>query len=319
MTDPPPATGARLPWLQLPADLRARIEARFESPVRAATDQPGGFSPGVAARLELDDGRRAFLKAVHPSGNPYSPRVHRREATVLGAMPRSAPVAALLWTIDEGPDGWVVLALEDIDGRQPALPWRADDLDRVLDAMAQMAASLTPSPLPRVLVGDAEELWDPVGEGWASIADDVPVGLDDWSRRHLDGLIGLEGAAAASSRGDTLVHLDIRADNLLLTDDGVRVVDWPHARIGQAWVDLVWFAPSVAMQGGPPPADLLDRYAPARDADPEAIDAAIAAVAGYFTIDALRPPPPGLPTLRAFQAAQAVEARRWLADRRGWR
>ena len=115
------------------------------------------------------------------------------------------------------------------------------------------------------------------------------------------------------------MHFDLRADNLLLTDDGVRVVDWPHARIGQAWVDLVWFAPSVAMQGGPPPPELLDRYAPARDADPDAIDAAIAAVAGYFTIDALRPPPPGLPTLRAFQAAQAVEARRWLADRRGWR
>lgn len=106
---------------------------------------------------------------------------------------------------------------------------------------------------------------------------------------------------------------------MLLTADGVRVVDWPHARIGQPWVDLVWFAPSVGMQGGPDPGSLLAGYAPARDVDPEAIDAAIAGVAGYFTLDALRPAPPGLPTLRAFQAAQGDVARRWLADRRGWR
>jgi hypothetical protein len=30
------------------------------------------------------------------------------------------------------------------------------------------------------------------------------------------------------------------------------------------------------------------------------------------------PPSPALPTLRAFQAAQAAIARAWLADRRGW-
>ena len=30
------------------------------------------------------------------------------------------------------------------------------------------------------------------------------------------------------------------------------------------------------------------------------------------------PDPPGLPTLRAFQGAQAVIARSWLARRRGW-
>ena len=104
----------------------------------------------------------------------------------------------------------------------------------------------------------------------------------------------------------------------MLTPDGVRVVDWPHARIGQAWVDLVWFAPSVAMQGGPDPEALLRRYPPADRADPDAVDAVIAAIAGYFTLDALRPPLPGLPTLRPFQAAQGAVARRWLGERRGW-
>ena len=42
-------------------------------------------------------------------------------------------------------------------------------------------------------------------------------------------LAGLEATWATHAAGTTLVHADIRADNLLLTDDGVMVVDWPHA------------------------------------------------------------------------------------------
>lgn len=106
---------------------------------------------------------------------------------------------------------------------------------------------------------------------------------------------------------------------LLTPEDGVLVVDWPHARAGVSWVDAVCFAPSVAMQGGPLPEALLDRHSHGRSADPEAITAVVAAVAGFFTGEGLRPAPPGLPTLRAFQAAQGQAARAWLARRTGWR
>src|SRR5205085_5074540 len=95
------------------------------------------------------------------------------------------------------------------------------------------------------------------------------------------------------------------------------MVDWPQACIGAAWVDLVGFAPSVHMQGGPFPEALISRHPAARAADPHALTAAIAALAGYFTHRALLPPPPGLPTLRAFQAAQGEVARQWLAHRSG--
>jgi len=82
--------------------------------------QPGGFSPGLAARLRTTDGRRVFVKAVSEAGNPDSPDIHRREARVVAALPAEAPVPRLLWSHDEG--GWVVLCFEDIDGRLPAQP-----------------------------------------------------------------------------------------------------------------------------------------------------------------------------------------------------
>ena len=46
-----------------------------------------------------------------------------------------------------------------------------------------------------------------------------------------------------------------------------------------------------------------------------AVDAFLASIAGYLIRQSLLPPPPGLPTLRPFQAAQGEIARRWLAER----
>ena len=320
MTTPPPASNIRIPWSDLPAPMRAEVERRLRSTVVAATTQPGGFSPGVAARLRLADGGRAFVKAVSPTPNAVAPSIYRREARIVGAMPSSAPVPRLLFVLDDGPDGWILLAFEDVEGRQPALPWRDDELEMVLAAMAALATDLSPSPLQAPLVGDAAEAFgDSDDLSWASLVLSPDPALDAWSARNLSRLAALEALAPEAARGETLQHFDLRADNLLLTAGGVRVVDWPHAHIGQPWIDLVWFAPSVAMQGGPSPSELVKRYQPARDADPAALDAVIAGVAAFFTAGSLQPPSPGLPTLRAFQAAQAEVARAWLAERTGWR
>ncbi|MET7709314.1 hypothetical protein [Micromonospora sp. NPDC005413] len=40
-----------------------------------------------------------------------------------------------------------------------------------------------------------------------------------------------------------------------------------------------------------------------------------AGLAGFFTDGARRPPPPGIPTVRAFQQAQADALLPWLAQR----
>ena len=317
--DPPPAAGVRVAFEALPADLRDEIDARWGSPVVAATSQDGGFSPGVAARLTLADGRHGFVKAVHPSANPQAPELHRREGAVVAAMPVDVPVPRWRWTIDRGADRWVVLAFDDVGGRQPAVPWRPDELDAVMAALEALADRLTPSPLDADWLGAAGALMADVDRSWSTIRGRDADRLDAWTRRHLDELARLERDVVGAAAGSTLLHQDLRADNLLLTDDGVKVVDWPHARVGQPWIDLLWFAPSVAMQGGPDPETLLRRFGPAMGADPAAVDAVLAAIAGFFTLGSLLPDPPGLPTLRAFQAAQGDIARRWLAERRGLR
>ena len=71
------------------------------------------------------------------------------------------------------------------------------------------------------------------------------------------------------------------------------------------------------MQDGAQPEELMERLPQARRADPDALTAVVAAVAGFFTGEGLRPTPPGLPTLRTFQAAQGEAARSWLARKTG--
>jgi aminoglycoside phosphotransferase (APT) family kinase protein len=294
------------------------VEDRLGSPVISAASQPAGFSPGVAARLRTGDGRRLFVKAAGPEPNELTPAAHRREAEIAAALPEEAPVPRLLWSHDEGEGGWVVLIFEDVEGRNPEVPWRAAELRRTLDGLSELSELLTPSPLPPGgVVGHASE-WEVVGgRHWRRLMEERPAGLDGWSERNLEALAVLEAQSPAAAAGQTLLHLDLRADNLLLTPQRVLVVDWPHARVGAPWVDAAFFAPSVAMQGGPPPEELLSHLPQARHADPDALTSVVAAVAGFFTGEGLRPAPAGLPTLRAFQAAQGEVARSWLARRLG--
>jgi len=81
---------------------------------------------------------------------------------------------------------------------------------------------------------------------------------------------------------------------------------------------VIAWAPSVVLEGGPPPEELLARHVPPVPVDADVITVLLAAVSGFFLERSLRPPPPGLPTIRAFQAAQGEVALAWLRRRTGW-
>ncbi|WHT17344.1 aminoglycoside phosphotransferase family protein [Crossiella sp. CA-258035] len=314
MSQPAPAaTGRRRAWSEVTAPLRAAVEHFLGAPVTEAVSQTGGFSPGVAARLRLADGRRVFVKAVDWHTNRFSAPMHRAEAIVSSGLSTMAPVPELLASFDQ--DGWTLLLFADIDGRQPSVPWLAGELDRVLAAVAELAGALTPCPLD---VPTAQEKFAHNFTGWRRLAAEPDDRLDPWTRRNLDRLAELESHWPGAAAGNTLLHGDLRADNLLLTEDRVVVVDWPHACRGAAWIDLLALLPSVRMQGGPELDPVFLAHPVAATADPDAVNAVLAGLAGYFVRGALQPDPPGLPTLRAFQGAQGVTAVEWLRGRLGW-
>lgn len=302
-------------WQDVPASVREAVQAVCGAPIVEARTQSGGFSPGLAARILCADGQRFFVKAASSSANADTPHMHRQEARILHALDAyirqgDLPVPRLIDIVESGT--WTVLVLSDVDGMQPTLPWQPGQLGEVLTAHAQTAHALTPAPIAAKSI--AEELGDEL-TGWRTLAAAPGLdALDAWSRTNLDALAALESGWEVCAAGTTLLHTDLRADNLLLTDHGTVLVDWPGACIGAAFVDLVLFAPSVAMQGGPAPAELLAASDVSRGIEPGQLQSIVCAVAGYFTERSLRPAPPGLPTVRTFQAAQGRVARRWLAE-----
>jgi hypothetical protein len=310
-----PAAGVHLPWAQVPEPVQSWAAQVGGGIPAVVQDLQGGFSPGAAARLDCPGGA-LFVKAVGAELNLQSPLMHRREAVVSAALPSSAMFPRLLDTYDDGE--WVALAFEAVDGRVPVHPWERRELTAVLEALVAMHDALTPSPVPEL--EPAEIYWRGLFGGWSELAAlaEPPGALHPWARAHLPRLAELESRWPDAITGATLLHGDIRSDNILVTADGVVFVDWPHAALGTPVFDAVAWAPSVVLEGGPEPEELLAAHRPSRDADPEVVTALLAAVCGFFVAHSLRPPPPGLPTVRAFQAAQGQVALAWLRRRTGW-
>jgi len=304
--------GVRVAWADVPATVAAALQEAAGGRVVTATTQSGGFSPGLAARVVLDDGRRAFVKAVDREVNAVTATMHRREALIAAALPMEAPAPRLLASVEV--EGWVGLVFEDVDGWMPT--WAPGEVERVVDALDALAEATTPCPLDVPAIAEAKAAQF---GGLRAIPDD-PVRareLPGWARARLVDLAAVEDGWARAAAGDTLVHGDVRADNVLLTHDRVVFVDWPWASRGASWLDVVFMIPSAVMQGAGEPEAILGRSGAVRGARSADIDAVVAAMAGYFLQHADLPPPPGIPSVRAFQRAQGDVALAWLGRRLG--
>lgn len=228
-----------------------------------------------------------------------------------------------MWAhIDVG--NWVCLVFDDVPGRFPAPSWEGDDLIRVLDAIDRSVEALTPTPLP-----DAPAVRDAFssvfGTSWERLADEPRLArADPWAADRLPSLAALERLWAGGIDGETLLHLDLRRDNILLTGTEVVFVDWAWPATGAPWLDLVCFLPTVAAQSPACDVDAVFRSrASGATARPEAVDAFLVALAGYWRSNSLLPAPPYAPLLRNEQRLAADGAIRWLGrrseDRLLWR
>lgn len=299
-------TARRLTWPHLPPGLRRAIERRIGGPVAHADSQNSGFTPGFASVLTTAGGTRHFVKAASTKAQRIFADSYRTEGRRLAALPAHPHIPPLEWMID---DDWVVLGITHVEHHTPARPWDDGELAVALDALEELAVAFTPSPLP----------------GVSSLVDDLTPMARLWHARLLPGgdfPHGFDAADLAARvdelTGATLVHSDIRDDNLLLTDDRAFVCDWNWAVTGPAWFDSLSLLISARGDGIDTDQVIAER-ALFRDVDPELIDVALAVLAGYFLAMSADPVPSNSPWLRSAQSWQAEVTWGWLQERRGWR
>jgi aminoglycoside phosphotransferase (APT) family kinase protein len=312
-TIPHGRTARRLEWPHLPPHVRALVEERCGSPVASAQSQGAGFTPGFASVLTCTDGSKHFVKAASQKAQRMFAEAYREEARKLGALPDDAPAPRLLWTHDA--DDWMVLGIEYVESRQPGRPWQASDLERCVAMAEQMAATLTPPPEGLAADDFATEF-----DGWPAYWDGLLESSPD-----LPGFAGhAEEAAALAARfreatgGSTLVHTDIRDDNLMLAADGrVLLCDWNWPVVGAAWLDTVFLM--IGPRGDGLDVDAVLAGSPLLAEVPaEAVDIVLALITGYFLYSAAQPVPPTSPHMRDAQRWQGRVCWDWLAERRGW-
>jgi hypothetical protein len=296
----------RLQWSDLPLFVRLDIEETLGTPVVEALGQRGGYSPSLAARCRLADGRRVFIKSVSGAQNPDSPAMMRREREIASCLPPEAPAPALLHAIDDGE--WISLVFEDVEGTLPSTPWDPHDLLRVLDATRRLG-----DLAPRCRLRTVAQQYGAMFTGWRTLAGEDPNEIHDrWCREHVDELAASEARWERVTVGDGLIHGDVRSDNVILTPDGrVVFVDWTSTCTGAGWFEVLAMLPSVELEGGGEPESVLERVGLGQ-LDPSAQTPLVAALAGYFADRGRLPDPPGLPTLRPFQRAQGDVTVKWL-------
>lgn len=298
-------TALRMVWRFLPPHVRGLVERRLGARVVQAESRDAGFTPGFASVLTTADGDRVFVKAANWAAQKEFAAAYREEARILQVLGDTVPAPRLLWVED---DDWIVLGFEAVEASAPQRPWQPRELDRALD-LAEEIASTTQSP-PASL--GLRPLWEDIPAlltGWEQAPDDWP---------HRDEAAALAARCPELPGSDRFLHSDLRDDNILLAADGRALAcDWNWPALGPAWLDLVLLLVS-ARGDGLPVDHLLAHRELVRDADPEHVDAWLAAFSGFMLASSRKPVPRASPYLRQHASWYAEATWAWLAQRRGW-
>ena len=252
--------------------------------------QGRGYTHTGRHRAVLGDGRSVFVKSAVDELSAGWLRLERIVYENVDALflPR------FLAYDEDG--GLPVLVLEDLSDAYWPPPWRDGDVEAMRAALEDVAATSAPAGLTPI------DAWASDWAGrWAAVATDpepflsTRVASREWLDAHLSAI--QEAAAKAPvADGTSLLHLDVRSDNAALTDRGALLVDWNWASRGNPLVDLVAWAPSLCLETGMRPEQVVEA---------DGVGDIAALIAGVWARGVGLPPPPtAQPRVRELQLAQ---------------
>lgn len=249
-----------------------------------------GYTP--TARFVVAGERGSVFAKV--ATTPVTVDMLHREIAVYRNL--NAPFIPRLIDADDDPEV-PILIIEDLSDAIWPPPWTEAHVVQVLAAVEAMHATTASTLRLGTLLDGRDEGWSKIAETPAPF---LSLGLvsDRWLESALPTLIDAERSCALA--GDALTHLDLRSDNLCITREGVKFIDWAEARRSASRVDLGFFLPSLAFEGGPLPETIL----------PGAPDLA-ALISGFFALRAGLPDIPGSPFVRRVQREQLSTALPW--------
>jgi hypothetical protein len=255
-----PTTGVAGESAEPPADLLHRLGA-----IRVAEMSHGGNSGAALLRAERGDGTSFVLKRVSAAGADWLARAthdtgRTAQLYLAGAFDRMPPaIGHGIVDVEHSPDAaWI--AMRDVGNAllPPGVRLTRENSLRILDAAAQLHRAFRNRVPPGAAaledrigmsgpaVAEAERrqpdlLPKQFEQGWDAFAELVPA---DVSEPVLD-LTRRPGALAKSLirayEGETLIHGDLRGDNLGFEGDRLVLIDWDLATAGTPTVEFAWY------------------------------------------------------------------------------
>jgi hypothetical protein len=255
---------------------------------RAALDHSGN-SGGSLDRITLADGTALVAKRVSPGTDWIGRATHDpgREALlvtqgVLARVPRAVDHGAV--RVEDDPDGGWWLLQRDLSGvlLGPDERLSREQARLILSTAAGLHAAFASEPPPPAVglcsLRDRLALHAPataraergcpdlvpkqLETGWACFAEVVEPDVAGAVAAILDDPAPLAAATLAAAP-PTLVHGDLRDENLGLTAEGIALIDWGLACWAPAAVDVAWFLLHTAWRIDATREELLEDFAAA--------------------------------------------------------
>jgi hypothetical protein len=269
-----------------------RIQKLMASPPVAWRTMHKGYTAAETWIMAFESGKSAFVK--HATDEQTAAWL-KSERSVYEAVQGDFLPDLLGWDGGDFP----ILILEDLSHAGTVPPWTEEAVERVFALLEVLERTKLPESF-RPLT-DYPEPFD----GWRQIAKRpapfLKLGLTTsaWLDTALPTL--LQAEAAVDLSGDSLVHTDLRSDNIFFHRDLTMLIDWNWACRGNSKFDLVSWLPSMHAEGGPAPWEFTVD-------EPNLI----AMQAGYLAHRAASPPHDNEP-IRALQEKQLRSALPWAA------
>ena len=307
----------------MPGAVKDELAKLMRATVARADRAYGGYAPSATYRVTLSNGRRLFLKGTYPLAKDSAVQWSLdREEHIYQRCERFMRPWAPRYFGGVKAEGWHFVVLEDV-GPDTMPPWTAVKTADCARSYAQFHRGTYGAPLPRWLPRtehhDFAPFWDGLASsglrGTASLAGRHAAEAEQW----LDAALPVfreQSALLPKLRPPfVLMHFDTRSDNIRLQGKHLRIFDWNFACAGPPEFDVAGFAQAIAMEGGPPPERFVAEYERVLPLRSVALDASLAAIAGYFADRAWRPGQAGLPRIRQVQRRQLKATLGWAARR----
>ncbi|MCB0114300.1 MAG: aminoglycoside phosphotransferase family protein [Caldilineaceae bacterium] len=274
----------------LAEDLASAIESFTGSRIVHVRSVNRGYTPAQRLVISFADGSALFAKV---GTNRYTSEELRKERRIYESLSGTFLPRYLGWIEGESP----ALLLEDLSGAQWPPPWTDHQIQQVLETLPLLWSSSVPGAPMLSQLKDKHN-------GWIQIADDpkpflsLGIASEKWLKRALPVLLDINGEETVA--GDSLLHLDIRSDNICIAGDRIVLIDWNLVCMGNPDYDLGFWLPSLQAEGGPAPESILPDH-------PQIA----ALVSGFFAARAGLPTIPDAPHVRHIQRVQLQTALPW--------